>query len=48
MNLDQIKRRSSNVNERSLRYDLKKLQEQNLIRKLGTTRGVYYTKKVHE
>jgi predicted HTH transcriptional regulator len=46
MNLDQIKRRFSNVNERTLRYDLKKLQEQNLIRKLGTTKGVYYTKKV--
>jgi len=45
MNLDQIKRRFSNVNERTLRYDLKKLQEQNLIRKLGTTKGVYYTKK---
>lgn len=43
MNFDQIKRRFSNVNERTLRYDLKKLQNQNLIKKLGTTRGVYYT-----
>lgn len=43
MKFDQIKRRFSNVNERTLRYDLKKLQEQNLVRKLGTTKGVYYT-----
>jgi Fic family protein len=42
MNFNQIKRRFSKVNERTLRYDLKKLQEQNLVRKLGTTRGVYY------
>ena len=42
INFEQIKRRFSKVNERTLRYDLKKLQEQGLIRKLGTTRGVYY------
>ncbi|MBI4089515.1 MAG: hypothetical protein HY424_02285, partial [Candidatus Levybacteria bacterium] len=30
------------VNERTLRYDLKKLQESGFIRKLGTTKGVYY------
>ena len=42
MNFNQIKRRFLKVNERTLRYDLKKLQEQGLIRKLGTTRGVYY------
>jgi Fic family protein len=42
VNFDQIKRRFGRVNARTLRYDLKKLQEQGLIRKLGTTRGVYY------
>lgn len=41
--LDQIKRRFAKINERTLRYDLKKLQDQKLIKKLGTTRGVYYT-----
>ena len=41
-NFEQIKRKFLKVNERTLRYDLKKLQEQGLIRKLGTTRGVYY------
>lgn len=39
---NQIKRRFSRVNDRTLRYDLKKLQDQGLIRKLGTTRGAYY------
>ena len=43
MNFDQIKRRFSKINERTLRYDLKKLQDQKLIKKLGTTKGVYYT-----
>lgn len=38
----QIKRRFYKVNERTLRYDLKKLQDQGLIRKRGATRGVYY------
>ena len=42
INFNQIKRRFLKVNERTLRYDLKKLQDQGLIRKLGTTRGVYY------
>lgn len=39
---DQIRRRFSKVNERTLRYDLKKLADGGLIRKRGTTRGVYY------
>ncbi|MCX6705107.1 MAG: Fic family protein, partial [Candidatus Woesebacteria bacterium] len=43
MNFDQIKRRFSRMNERTLRYDLKKLQDQKLIKKLGETKGVYYT-----
>lgn len=41
-NFDTIRRRFMTVNERTLRYDLKKLQEGGLIRKRGTTKGVYY------
>lgn len=39
----QIQRRFMAVNERTLRYDLKKLADAGLIKKLGTTKGVYYT-----
>jgi Fic family protein len=42
VNFDQIRRRFRKVNERTLRYDLKKLQDQNFVRKLGTTKGAYY------
>lgn len=42
VNFDQIRRRFLRVNPRTLRYDLKKLQDEGLIIKLGTTRGVYY------
>ena len=42
VNLDFIKRRFAKINERTLRNDLKKLQDAGLIQKLGTTRGVYY------
>ncbi len=42
VNFDQLRRRFANVNERTLRYDLKKLQDGGLIRKRGTTKGVYY------
>lgn len=42
VNFDQIKRRFTKINERTLRYDLKKLQEGGLIRKRGATKGVYY------
>lgn len=42
VNFDSIRRRFMAVNERTLRYDLKKLQDQGLIRKRGTTKGVYY------
>ncbi len=42
VNFDQIRRRFLLVNERTLRYDLKKLADAGLIRKLGTTKGVYY------
>lgn len=37
-----IKRRFASVNERTLRYDLKFLQDKNFIIKLGTTKGVHY------
>ncbi len=39
---DQVKRRFMGVNERTLRYDLKKLADSGFIRKRGTTKGVYY------
>ncbi len=42
VNFDQVRRRFMAVNERTLRYDLKKLQEGGLVRKRGTTKGVYY------
>lgn len=45
VNLDTIHRRFLKVNERTLRYDLKKLQDAGLIKKLGTTKGVYYQSK---
>lgn len=45
INFDQIKRRFMNVNERTLRYDLKKLADGGFIKKRGTTKGVYYEAK---
>lgn len=42
INFDSLHRRFLNVNQRTLRYDLKKLQDGGHIRKRGTTRGVYY------
>lgn len=42
VNFDIIRRRFMAVNERTLRYDLKQLQNKGLIKKLGTTKGVYY------
>lgn len=43
VNFDQIRRRFFAVNERTLRYDLKKLADSEFIMKLGTTKGVYYS-----
>lgn len=43
VNFDFLKRRFMRVNPRTLRYDLKQLQNAGLIRKLGTTNGVFYT-----
>lgn len=42
INFDRIRRRFIGVNERTLRYDLKKLADQGLIKKRGSTNGVYY------
>lgn len=42
VSFDQIRRRFIAVNERTLRYDLKKLADSGFIRKRGTTKGVYY------
>lgn len=42
VNFDQIRRRFFAVNERTLRYDLKKLIDSGFIIKRGTTKGVYY------
>lgn len=42
VSFDQIRRRFLSINERTLRNDLKKLQDASLIRKRGETKGVYY------
>jgi len=42
---DFISRRFFNVNPKTLHYDLKKLQDQNLITKVGATRGAVYQVK---
>lgn len=42
ISFETIRRRFMAVNERTLRYDLKQLQNQGLIRKRGITKGVYY------
>lgn len=42
INFDQVRRKFMAVNERTLRYDLKKLADSGFIRKRGTTKGAYY------
>lgn len=42
VNFDLIRRRFMAVNERTLRYDLKRLKDAGLIYKVGTTKGVFY------
>jgi Fic family protein len=42
ISMDQLKRRFVKVNERTLRFDVKRLVEDGFLVKLGTTRGVYY------
>lgn len=38
----ELQRRFLGIRPRTLRYHLKKLQDQGLIRKRGATKGVYY------
>lgn len=45
VNFDQIRRRFMGVNERTLRYDLKKLIDARFIIKRGATKGAYYSAK---
>lgn len=42
VSFDTIRRRFTTIPERTLSYDLKKLQDAGLIRKRGTTKGAYY------
>ena len=42
VNFDTIKRRFLMVNERTLRFDLKHLIDRGLVKKRGTTKGVWY------
>lgn len=42
VNFDTLHRRFMGVNQRTLRFDIKKLVDAGLVRKLGTTNGVYY------
>lgn len=42
---DQIQRRFLKIPARTLRYDIKQLEKQGLIRKIGTTRGAMYQVK---
>lgn len=43
ISFDIIRRRFLKVPERTLRYDLKKLQDKNLVKKIGSTKGSFYT-----
>jgi len=45
MSFDQIRRRFLKINPRTLHYDLACLLRENLVRKLGKTRGALYTAK---
>lgn len=46
VSFDIIRRRFVGINERTLRYDLKKLVDQGLLKKRGTTKGVWYEIKI--
>lgn len=41
--INMLKRRFLSINERTLRFDVKKLVDDGYLKKLGTTRGVYYS-----
>jgi len=45
MSLDVLRRRFSKVSPRMIRYDLKKLEEEGFIIKIGSTRGAVYKVK---
>lgn len=45
INFKTLKRNFVVVNDRTLRYHLKRLADGGLIKKLGTTKGVYYEPK---
>jgi len=45
MSLDQLRRRFLKISPRMIRYDLKKLEEEGYISKIGSTRGVVYRVK---
>lgn len=45
VNFDFLRRRFLAVNERTLRYDLKKLRDLGLVIKKGATKGVFYSSK---
>lgn len=45
VSFDQVRRRFLKVPERTLRYDLMKLTQKEIITKIGKTRGSYYTSK---
>lgn len=42
VNFQTLRRQFLGISERTLRYHLKRLQDLGLIRKRGTTKGVYY------
>ena len=46
ISLDSIKRRFLKVPARTLRYDLKKLEEKGFIIKIGSTRGAMYKRVI--
>lgn len=42
INIKNLRRQFLGISERTLRYHLKRLQNQGLIKKRGITKGVYY------
>lgn len=46
VNFNTLHRNFLGINERTLRYHLKRLADSGLIRKRGTTKGVYYEIKI--
>lgn len=45
INFSTLKRNFVVINNRTLRYHIKKLLDKGFIKKLGTTKGVYYQSK---